>query len=102
MGIRRKLEGDDIEVIKDLGNKRMQQEVNPRLQNRLAKGHIAAREKVRSLIPGSPASRVPQPKLVRNKTQLLIRKFRGPVLADILRVRVYSQGSASGRLDALR
>ena len=54
--IRRKLERDDIEVIKDLGDERVKQEIDPHLQNHLAKGHVAARGMVRSLIPSSPAS----------------------------------------------
>ena len=74
---------DDSEVIKDLGDKRMKQEINPCLQNHLAKGYVATRGKMQFLIPSSPASLVPQLKLMRNKTQLLVRNSRDSVLADI-------------------
>ena len=83
MGIRRKLEGDDMKVINDLGDERVKREIDPRLQNCLAKSHEAVKEEVRPLIPGSPASRVPQLELARNETQFLLRKFEDPVLADI-------------------
>ena len=56
MGIPRKLEGIGINVIKDLGDERVKQEIDPHLQNRLAKGHKAARGEMRSLIPDSPTS----------------------------------------------
>ena len=59
MEIRRKLKGDDIEVVKNLGNKRLKREIDPCLQNRLAEGHMATRGEVQSLIPGRLASRVP-------------------------------------------
>ena len=86
MRIWRKLKGDNIKVIKDLDNKRVKREKDPRLQDRLAKGHIVARGEVQSLISGSPTSRVPQPKLTRNETQFLVRKIRDPVLTDISQI----------------
>ena len=84
MGIRRKLEGDEIEIVKNLDNKRVKQEIDPRLQNHLAEGHVAARGEVQSLIPDSPTNRVPQLKLARNETQLLVRETRDLFLTDIL------------------
>ena len=93
MGIWRKLKGDNVRVIEDLDNKKVKREEDPCLQDRLAEGHIVEKGEVRSLIFGSPASRVPQPKLARNETQLLVRKTRDPVLADMSQVRVRGRHS---------
>ena len=93
MGVGRKLKGDNVKVIEDLDNKRVKREEDPCLQNCLTKIHITARREVRSLISDSLASRIPQPKLTRDETQLLIGKTRYPVLVDILRVRVRGQSS---------
>ena len=73
MGIQRKQKGNNVKVIKDLDNKRVKKEIDPPLHNRLIEGHVATTGEVRPLISSSPASRVPQPKLGRNKTQLFIR-----------------------------
>ena len=48
-----------------------------------------------SLNSGSPVGRVPQPKLVRDETQLLVTKTKYPVLIDISRVGVHGRGSTS-------
>ena len=62
----------------------MEREINSRLKNHLVEGHVAPRGEVRSLISSSPASRVSQPKLERNETQLLVRETGDLVLEDIL------------------
>ena len=54
-------ERDNVKVIKDLDNKRVKREEDSRLQNQLAKSHLAVRREVGSLVSGGPASRVPQP-----------------------------------------
>ena len=92
MGNRRKLEGDDVKVVKSLANKRVKREIDPCLQNHLDESHIAASGEMWSLIPSSPASQVPKPKLTKNETQLLVRETRDLVLADIPGVRVHRQG----------
>ena len=55
----RKLKRDDVKIVEELDNKKVKQEIDPRLQNRLTKGHIAMRGEVRSLVFSYPASRVP-------------------------------------------
>ena len=93
MGVWRKLKEDNVKVIEDLDNKRVKREEDPRLQNRLTKSHIAMRKEVQSLISGSPASQIPQPKLMRDETQLLVGKTRYLIFADISRVEVHGRGS---------
>ena len=95
MEVQRKLERDDIEVVNNLGNKRVKREIDLCLQNHLTKGHVATRGEVRSLSPNSSVSQVPQPKLARNKIQLPVGETRDPALVDILLVRVRRQGSTS-------
>ena len=68
MGVWGKLKRDNVKVIKDMDNERMKREEDPCLQNRLAKGHIATRRKVLSLVSGSPTRRIPQPILTRDNT----------------------------------
>ena len=75
MGIRRKLKGDDVKVIKDLDNKKVKREIDPYLQNRLAECHVTIKGEVRSLIFDSPVSRVPQPKLARMKPSFLLERL---------------------------
>ena len=93
MGVWRKLKEDNVKVIEDLDNKRVKREEDPRLQNRLTKSHIAMRKEVRSLISGSPASQIPQPKFMRDETQLIVGKTRYLIFADISRVEVHGRGS---------
>ena len=82
MGVWGKLKEDHVKVIKDLDNKRMKRKEDP-IQNRISKCHIATRRKVRSLIPSSPVSQMPQPILTRDETQLLVGKTRSLVLIVI-------------------
>ena len=74
------LKGDYVEIVKDLGNERIKGEEDPRLQNYLTKGHVAARRKVHSLIPSSPMSQMRQPIVTRDEPQFLGGKPRYPVL----------------------
>ena len=71
IGVQGELKGDYLKVIKDLDNKKVMRKENHRLQNRLAKDHIATRRKLQALIPGSPASWMAQPILKRNESQFL-------------------------------
>ena len=59
MGVWRELKEDYVEVIKDLVNERVKGEEDPRLQNCLAKGHVAAKRKVLSLILSGLVSQMP-------------------------------------------
>ena len=59
MGVWGELKGDYVKVIKDLVNERVKGEEDPRLQNCLAKGHVAGRKKVWSPIPSGPTSQMP-------------------------------------------
>ena len=93
MGVWEELKGDYVKIIEDLDNERVKREENPCLQNCLSKGHIATRRKVRSLIPSSLASRIPQSILTRDESQFLGAKPRYPILTYESGVRVYGQGS---------
>ena len=87
------LKRDYVEVINDLDNEMVKGEKDPCLQNYLAKGHVVARRKVRSLIPSGPTSQMPQPIFTRDESQFLGGKPRYLVLTDILGVRVCGRSS---------
>ena len=102
MGVWGELKRDYVKIIEDLDNKRVKREEDPHLQNCLTKGHVAARRKVRSLIPSSPESWMPQPILTRDESQFLIEKLRYLVLTDISGVGVYRRGSTGWRPNTIR
>ena len=87
------LKGDYVEVIKDLGNERVKGEEDPHLINCLAKGHVAVRRKVRSLIPSGLGSQMPQPIFMGDESQFLSRKPIYLVLTNILGVKVRGRSS---------
>ena len=73
MGVWRKLKGDNVKIIEDLDNKGVKRG-KTHVFNRLTKSHIAARMEVQYFIFNGPVTRTPQPKLMRDETQLLVGK----------------------------